>query len=90
MDLRKVPRQGVERDDFLLFSETPGRFAVTVSPASSQTFELMMGASAARIGYVTEDTRLVVTGLGGSVIIDSSVAVLKEAWQRPLRFEESD
>ena len=32
VDLRKVPSSGVDRNDFLLFSESQSRFVVTVHP----------------------------------------------------------
>ena len=61
-----------------------------VSPTGSaaQAFEIIMGESARKVGLVTEDKRLVITGLAGEVIVDSDLKELKEAWQSPLRFEE--
>nr|MCU0586429.1 AIR synthase-related protein [Desulfobacterales bacterium] len=38
-DLRHVPAEGAERVDALLFSESPGRFIVTVAPALQPEFE---------------------------------------------------
>ncbi len=88
VNLSDVLREGVDRDDFLFFSETPGRFVVTVSPSTSSAFEILMGNAAARIGHVTADQRFVVSGLGGEVVLDVDIFELKAAWQRPLRFEE--
>jgi phosphoribosylformylglycinamidine synthase II len=88
VDLKEVARESVDRDDFLLFSETPGRFVVTVPRSGAKAFELLMAGSARRIGNVTADERLVVTGLGGAVIIDADIYELKDAWRRPLLFEE--
>ena len=34
IDLRKVPAEEVDRDDVLLFSESSGRFIVTLDPAN--------------------------------------------------------
>jgi phosphoribosylformylglycinamidine synthase len=86
-DLRKVLQDDISRDDFLLFSETPGRFVVTVPPARARAFDILMGGAASLIGYVTDDTRLVVTGLHQEPIIDSDILELKAAWQRPLSFQ---
>jgi phosphoribosylformylglycinamidine synthase len=86
-DLRKVLQENITRDDFLLFSETPGRFVVTVPPARASAFDILMGEAASRIGYVTDDTRLVVTGRDEEPIIDSDIFELKTAWQRPLSFQ---
>ncbi len=88
VDLREVLESNVNRDDFLLFSESPGRFVVTVSRSSARTFELIMGKAAKKIGYVTEDKRLVITGLNGQCIMDADIIELKAAWQQPLRFSE--
>ena len=72
----------------LLFSETPGRFVVTVSPGAASAFEIVMGPMAKKIGHVIADQRLVITGLSGEVVIDADVETLKEAWRAPLLFEE--
>jgi phosphoribosylformylglycinamidine (FGAM) synthase-like enzyme len=39
VDLAKVPSEGVDRDDTLLFSESAGRFIVTVVPDNQAAFE---------------------------------------------------
>ena len=86
VSLSALRTDGMGRDDFLLFSETPGRFVVTVSSSAAPAFEGLMGAAASRIGQVSEDRQLVVTGLSGEVIIDVAIGELKSAWQRPLDF----
>ncbi|MDI9570847.1 MAG: AIR synthase-related protein, partial [Pseudomonadota bacterium] len=42
VDLRRVPRRDLDRDDYLLFSETASRFVVTVTPANQAEFERTM------------------------------------------------
>jgi len=85
VDLRLVPREGVERNDSLLFSESQSRFVVTVSPTNAARFEkLLKGSIFARIGKVNDSGRFVITGLNGSLIIDASVAELKHAWKKTL------
>ena len=87
VDLREVPQEGVERDDYLLFSESQSRFVVTVHPEHRKAFEeLMEGVPFSRIGVVREERAFRVTGLGGKRIIEADIFRLKEAWQRPLRF----
>jgi phosphoribosylformylglycinamidine synthase len=88
IDLRNIPASRVSRDDYLLFSETPGRFVVTVPQSAAASFEILMGGAAARIGSVIADRRMVITGLGGDLVIDADVLALKDAWQAPLKFEE--
>jgi phosphoribosylformylglycinamidine synthase subunit PurSL len=88
VDLGKVPRSGVDRDDVLLFSETPGRFVVTTPASAARAFEILMGGAAARVGYVSEDPRLHVDGTSGEIAVDADVLALKAAWKRPLGFGE--
>jgi phosphoribosylformylglycinamidine synthase len=88
VDLREVPVEGISRDDFALFSETPARLVVTVPATAARAFEILVGQAAHRIGFVTAAKRLVITGLDGATIIDSDLAALKRAWKKPLSFEE--
>jgi phosphoribosylformylglycinamidine synthase len=86
VNLALVPREGVNRDDLLLFSESQGRFVVSVRPGDAAKFEAMLvGCVLARIGSVTAAPTLKVTGLSGSPVISADIATLKEAWQAPLR-----
>jgi phosphoribosylformylglycinamidine synthase II len=85
LDLRKVPSGSVERDDFLLFSESNSRFLVEVAKKDKIAFEaLMKGKAYAEIGKVTKNPRLKIRGLKGSVVVDALVADLRAAWKRTL------
>jgi phosphoribosylformylglycinamidine synthase subunit PurSL len=86
INLADLRVDNIDRDDFILFSETPGRFVVTVSRSSSKAFEIMLGDVAAKVGVVSADRQLVVSGRWGDVIIDVGIDELKAAWQKPLRF----
>ena len=88
IDLKKVPLgESIERDDFILFSESNSRFLVEVSPGNKDEFEkVMKGTSFAAIGGVTGIEVVEVYGVKGSKIVDASLAELKEAWQKPLRW----
>ena len=46
------------------------------------------GAAHARIGQVTEGDRLVIRS-GDATVVESDLAALKEAWQKPLRWHET-
>ncbi len=84
-DLGRAPSEGVGRDDELLFSESPGRFVVTVRPDRAAAFEAALdGAPFARVGRVTETPELVLRGLEGRVVVRAGVEALKRAWQAPL------
>jgi phosphoribosylformylglycinamidine synthase len=76
----------VDRDDFILFSESNSRFLVEVAPESKENFEKIMGDGSAAIGEVISSPMLEVYGVGGKRVIKASLSELKEAWQRPLRW----
>jgi len=85
VDLRKVPAQGIERDDYLLFSESQSRFVMTVHPEKKKAFlSVMKGVSLGEVGQVTKGKDFVVTGLKGTKIIQGDIYKLKAAWQRTL------
>jgi len=86
--LGQVPLgEGINRDDYVLFSESNTRFLVEVAPEDRHQFEGMMaGVDFAAIGQVTSKERLEVYGLNGEIVLSALIAELKEAWQRPLHW----
>jgi len=88
IDLKEVPLgELMDRDDFILFSESNSRFIVEVSPAQKSEFEKKMaGTPFALIGRVIDEPRLEVYGREGGNIVSISTNELKEAWQKPLRW----
>jgi len=85
--LSRVPREGIDRGDYLLFSESQSRFVITVSPQHKERFEAIMAdTDTACIGTVTSRTVLSISGISGGTIVEEELSVLKEAWQRPLNF----
>jgi phosphoribosylformylglycinamidine synthase II len=84
VDLMQVPAHDVARDDILLFSESAGRFIVTVDPARREAFEdIFKGDSCACVGTVTEQPDITLQGLEHRTILAVSVADLKSAWKKP-------
>ncbi len=87
IDLNYVPYQGKKRNDYILFSETAGRFIVTIQPTAKYKFEkVMAGNVISEIGFVTNDGLFQVKGLNGRLIIKEMIGKLKAAWQKPLNF----
>jgi phosphoribosylformylglycinamidine synthase len=87
IDLRRVPRYKVDRNDHLLFSESQSRFVVTVSREKRKKFEsILKGNVFFQVGEVKGDQRLTVVGFDGKRVIDAHISDLKEIWQKPLRF----
>ncbi len=84
VDLAKLPSEGVDRDDTLLFSESAGRFIVTVPVEHQDAFEqLFAGQPLACVGAVSETPRLKLTGTDGTELMNLSVDAMKSAWKGP-------
>lgn len=88
LDLGNVPGKALERNDFVLFSESNSRFLIEVSETDRQEFEaLMKGKNCAKIGKVTEDEKLLIHGLNQKIVVDASLAELRHSWKRTLSGE---
>lgn len=67
-----------------LFSESNSRFVVEVQPEHQQAFESAFAdVVTAQIGTVNDSGRCVLRS-GDAVLLNESIADLKDAWQRPL------
>lgn len=84
VDLARVPVENIQRDDTILYSESAGRFIVTVDPRQQEAFEAFFrGMPLACIGRVTAEQELILKGLDGGRIVRATVPALKTAWQQP-------
>jgi phosphoribosylformylglycinamidine synthase len=85
IDLSGVLRTGgAERDDLILYSETPGRFIVTIDPKHRSSFEALFDMLPhACVGKVSSRPDFVISGLDGKPIIRVPATELKAAWKRP-------
>ncbi|MFO7768570.1 MAG: AIR synthase-related protein [bacterium] len=86
LDLLPVPPAGGEDPDSwgLLFSESAGRFFVTVRDEDAEAFEeTLSGEPLARIGIVTPEPRLLLRR-GERTLVDEDVMTLKQGWKAPL------
>ena len=71
--------------DVALFSESNGRFVVTVAPHAVEAFESRFpGTACRRVGRVTETRRLVIRR-GGAIVLDVPVGDLRRAFQETLQ-----
>jgi phosphoribosylformylglycinamidine synthase II len=87
IDLAAVPAEGRPGDGVRLFSESAGRFVVTVDPGDCGKFEsLMEGHAAARVGTVVYGSELKLKGSEPGREWKWDIGELKEAWRRPLAF----
>ncbi len=86
IDLSSAPRaKDVGHDYQLLFSETPSRFVVTVSPKNAKAFEAAMkGTAFAKIGEVWEGKEFAIKGVAGKRVVMATIDRLKEEWKAAL------
>ncbi|MFO8083204.1 MAG: AIR synthase-related protein [Desulfobacterales bacterium] len=83
IDLENVPQKDVNRSDTLLFSESAGRFIVTLPPENRETFDKLFAAIPhACVGSVTNGINFVIK-LHGREIIRLDISDLKNAWKKP-------
>jgi phosphoribosylformylglycinamidine synthase len=88
LDLRKVPGKDLARNDFLLFSESNSRFLIEAAEADREDFEdLMRGKGCTLIGKVTKEQKLIVHGLNGKVVVDTTLETLRRSWKKTLSVE---
>jgi phosphoribosylformylglycinamidine synthase len=84
VDLNLVPADHVDQNDVILFSESAGRFIVTINPKEKETFEkIFNGLPYAYIGTISEKSDLVINGIDNRTIISIPVQDLKAAWKKP-------
>jgi phosphoribosylformylglycinamidine synthase len=82
--LDRISREGVDRNDIALFSESAGRFIVTVDPENRRRFEALFNDCAcACIGQITSDPVVTISGIDDRPLLSLPVTELKEAWKRP-------
>jgi phosphoribosylformylglycinamidine (FGAM) synthase-like enzyme len=86
--LGKVPLgESIARSDAILFSESNTRFLVEVAPENRQRFEqAMRGVVCTAIGQVVKKAAFQVYGIREERVVSATLAELKEAWQKPLRW----
>jgi phosphoribosylformylglycinamidine synthase II len=88
LDLRKVPSKAVNRNDFVLFSESNSRLLLEVPEKTRIDFEAVMkGKVCAEIGRVAKNPKLIVYGLDGAVVVEASLKDLRGSWKATLSRE---
>jgi phosphoribosylformylglycinamidine synthase subunit PurSL len=84
VNMGRVPAEQIDRDDLILFSESAGRFIVTIDPKNREFFEkIFNGLACSCIGVVTDPPELVIQGIDNRRIMEVSVQDLKAAWKKP-------
>jgi phosphoribosylformylglycinamidine synthase II len=68
----------------VLYSESCGRFIITVAPEKKDALEeIFFGTKIARVGEVTQSPQLTVRDGAGKAVIEESVRALKDSWLKP-------
>jgi len=84
IDLPEIPVADTLTPSQKLYSESAGRFIVTVAPNRKEPFErILSGMKLGRIGVVTESPILIIRDGTGEPLVREDVAQLKAAWKRP-------
>ncbi|TET88633.1 MAG: hypothetical protein E3J46_04655, partial [Desulfobacteraceae bacterium] len=84
IELRFVPIEKELSNTRLLYSESAGRFIVTIDEKKKKAFEdIMGGLEYACIGRVTDADILQVSGIDGKTIVKEKISDLKDAWKAP-------
>jgi phosphoribosylformylglycinamidine synthase subunit PurSL len=83
VDLGLVASDPPDRNDIILFSESAGRFIVTIDPDDQKIFEeIFKGLPCACIGTVTRESDFIITGMNKKPMINLPVQELKDAWKK--------
>jgi phosphoribosylformylglycinamidine synthase len=85
IDLKKLPGNP-SRNDYALFSESQGRILVTIAKENKRVFEKSMeGNSIALVGKVVQKPSVVVHGLKGETIVNTSLTTLVKAYTKTFK-----
>ena len=81
IDLKAIPGTPGLSNIRMLYSESAGRFIVTIDPAKKEKFEsLFNGLKFSLAGKVTDSKFFKITGINSGVIISEEIDVLKNCW----------
>jgi len=85
MDLKlaDLPAADDLSDTKILYSESSGRFIVTVDPAKKDAFEkIFAGMKISRVGVVTDSPHFKIKGKTGATLINERIDQMKDCWKR--------
>ncbi len=85
IDLSLLECDGVLDDDARLFSESNSRFVITCAPEQETALEaIFRGLPCARVGRITAEKRVSMTGAGGRKVVDMDIDALRRAFKGTL------
>ena len=84
--LAGITNNEIIRNDILLFSESQGRFLVTVNPDRKDVFEkLFAGLPYFLLGTVGKKTSFIIDGIDGKNIIDTDIYDVEDSYKKKLK-----
>jgi phosphoribosylformylglycinamidine synthase len=84
IDLPLIPGSAGLTPTRKLYSESCGRFVITVAPRKRERFEeIFSGMSMERVGAVTESPLFIIRSDNGESVIREDISKLKESWKKP-------
>ncbi|HIJ20676.1 MAG TPA: hypothetical protein HPP58_06485 [Deltaproteobacteria bacterium] len=84
IDLDRIPAGPGLTAAQILYSETCGRFIITVSPQNRERFEEMFHSmDLEQVGMVTDSRQFTITHGKAETIIGKNIQDLKKAWKKP-------
>jgi len=85
IDLDKIPTENLKRIDKILYSESPSRFLITISPENKGRFEKILKENIFKeIGKVRDDEEFLIVAKR-KPIVQEDIYKLKEAWQKTFK-----
>ena len=86
LNLSKINDNKIQRNDTVLYSESQGRFLVSVNPDNRDKFEkLFTGLPLHLIGSVNEGSSFTIEGISGKKLIDSDLPVIEYNYKKKLK-----
>ncbi len=84
INLASVPKENLDNEDKLLYSESSSRFVVTIPKKHEKEFrKIMKGSDLNFAGKVTKNKTLLIKGFKKQVLIKESIYAFKKAWKKP-------
>jgi phosphoribosylformylglycinamidine synthase len=86
LNLGEMKERDVLRNDIILYSESQGRFLVSVNPSLQNEFEeCFKGLPLAKIGRVRDDQRVIITGTDSKRIINTDLTEMNYFYKKMLK-----
>ena len=84
--LSGITNNDIQRNDIILYSESQGRFLVSVNPANKEKFEdIFKTLPCFMLGSVKKESSFVIEGISGKKIINTDIPELDYNYKKKLK-----